>query len=187
MSNPFELYDVIRRIDSVLSQRRYEFISMSIGPDLPIDDYDVHSWTAFLDDHLASGSTLATIAIGNNGKADRASGNARIQVPADCVNGLAIGATDYAGNDWDRAGYSALGPGRRPGVVKPDLVAFGGCRDEPFRVVAPDKAVDETHGTSFAAPTVMRTAIGVRTIFGDRLDPLTLKALLIHTAERHPT
>ena len=186
MSNPFELYDVIRRIDSVLSQRRYEFISMSIGPDLPIDDYDVHSWTAFLDDHLASGSTLATIAIGNNGKADRASGNARIQVPADCVNGLAIGATDYAGNDWDRAGYSALGPGRRPGVVKPDLVAFGGCRDEPFRVVAPDKAVDETHGTSFAAPTVMRTAIGVRTIFGDRLDPLTLKALLIHTAERHP-
>ena len=186
MTDPFELYDVIRRIDSVLSQRHYEFISMSIGPDLPIDDDEVHSWTAFLDDHLASGLTLATIAIGNNGKADRASGNARIQVPADCVNGLAIGAADYAGDDWNRAGYSALGPGRRPGVVKPDLVAFGGCHDEPFRVVGADKTITETDGTSFAAPTVMRTAIGVRTMFGDRLDPLTLKAILIHTAERHP-
>ena len=185
--DPYELYDVIRRIDSVLSQNHYPFVNLSIGPALPIEDDEVHAWTAVLDTHLSDGRTLATIAIGNNGLNDRPSGNARIQVPGDCVNALSVGAADSNGVFWNRAPYSPFGPGRAPGIVKPDVVAFGGDLAEPFFTLAEDKSVVATSGTSFAAPAVLRAALGVRGLFGERLDPLALKALVIHTAEKHKT
>jgi len=183
--DPYELYDVLRRIDSVLSQNDYPFVNLSIGPSLPIEDDEVHSWTAVLDTHLSDGRTLATIAIGNNGRNDRPSGNARIQVPGDCVNALSVGAASSKEDIWSRAPYSGFGPGRAPGIVKPDLVAFGGSLAEPFLTLAGDKSVISISGTSFASPTVLRAALGVRGLFGERLDPLALKALLIHTAEKH--
>ncbi len=181
--DPFELYDVIRRIESVLAQNDYDFINLSIGPSLPIEDDEVHLWTAFLDQHLADGRTLATIAVGNNGLNDRESGNARVQVPGDAVNALCVGAANSQGVAWSRAPYSAFGPGRTPGLVKPDVVAFGGVPTEPFLTLAGDKSLTATRGTSFASPSTLRTALGIRGLFGERLDPLALKALLIHTAE----
>jgi len=183
-SDPFELYDVIRRIESILSQNDFNFINLSIGPHLPIEDDEVHSWTAFLDSHLADGQALATVAIGNNGRNDRQSGNARIQVPGDSVNALCVGAANSQSDNWGRAPYSALGPGRSPGVIKPDVIAFGGVAAEPFLTVSNDGSVASTAGTSFSAPATLRTAIGIRSLFGERLDPLALKALIIHTAER---
>ncbi|MFD3706710.1 S8 family peptidase [Nocardia sp. NPDC058658] len=179
-----ELYAAIERIDSVLRQRKYEFVNVSIGPELPIEDDEVHAWTAFWDDYLSDGTTLATIAVGNNGEADRPSGNARVQVPADSVNALAIGSSDRVGAQWNRASYSAIGPGRSPGTVKPDLLAFGGSDHEPFHVVGPDGTAVPDSGTSFAAPMALRAALGARTLFGPKLGALDLKALLVHTAER---
>ncbi len=184
-SDPYELYDVLRRIETVLSQNAYSFINLSIGPYLPIEDDEVHSWTAFLDSHLSDGRTLATVAIGNNGCNDRPSGNARIQVPGDCVNALSVGAVNSQSDSWVRAPYSALGPGRTPGIVKPDVVTFGGTQAEPFLTIAEDSSLIAITGTSFASPAALRTALGVRGLFGERLDPLALKALLIHTAEQH--
>lgn len=182
-NDPYELYDVIRRIEAVLSQNDYSFVNLSIGPAFPIEDDEVHPWTAFLDQHLADGRTLATVAIGNNGELDRAIGNARVQVPGDAVNALCVGAANSKGERWGRAPYSAFGPGRTPGLVKPDVLAFGGVPTEPFLTVASDKSVTATRGTSFSSPATLRTALGVRSLFGERLDPLALKALLIHTAE----
>ena len=182
--DPYELYDVIRRIESVLSQNDYPFLNLSIGPSLPMEDDEVHSWTAFLDQFLADGQTLATVAIGNNGRNDRESGNARIQVPGDAVNALCVGAANSQSDTWGRAPYSAVGPGRTPGLVKPDVVAFGGVPTEPFLTLASDLTVTARGGTSFASPATLRTALGVRGLFGDRLDPLALKALLIHTSQR---
>lgn len=185
--DPFELYSVLTRIESVLMQRSYDFVSISLGPDLPIEDDEVHAWTAFWDTQLASGDTLLTIAVGNNGDNDVASGNARVQVPSDSVNALAVGAANSTGTSWRRARYSALGPGRAPGVIKPDIVAFGGSSREPFICVAPDGTPSSTCGTSFSSPLTLRTALGVRTLFGDRVSPLALKALLVHTADpTHP-
>ncbi|MBV9140744.1 MAG: S8 family peptidase [Pseudonocardiales bacterium] len=178
--DPEELYDVLARIQQVLSTRIYEFISLSIGPDLPIEDDEVHSWTAVLDEHLSDGRTLATIAVGNNGELDRGCGNARIQVPSDCVNALAVGSSATTSDDWYRAPYSAWGPGRSPGIVKPDLVSFGGSAEQPFHVVGSSGASVPTCGTSFATPAAMRMALGVRAHLGSRLEPLALKALLIH-------
>jgi hypothetical protein len=188
-NEPMELYDVLHRIQDVLETHEYQFVSFSIGPSLPIEDDDVHPWTAVLDEHLSPGHALAALAVGNNGREDRASGNARVQVPSDCVNAIAVGAADSSKSTWKRASYSALGPGRSPGFVKPDVLSFGGSAHEPFYVVAPtspDSAAG-AEGTSFSTPSAMRLALGVRAHFGSRISPLALKALLIHCAEDPPT
>lgn len=183
-ADPYELYTVLERIESVLTQRNYPFVSISIGPALPIEDDEVHAWTSFWDAHLADGNTLTTVAIGNNGAYDRASGNARVQVPSDSVNAVAIGAADSSSQSWRRATYSAIGPGRAPGTVKPDVLAFGGSLQEPFICVDTDGNLTTTCGTSFASPLAMRTALGIHTFFGSQVGPMATKALLIHTADQ---
>jgi hypothetical protein len=88
-------------------------------------------------------------------------------------------------HDWARASYSAIGPGRSPGVVKPDLMAFGGTATQYFHVLAPGKkpVLAPQLGTSFAAPYLLRSAVGVRAILGPELSPLAIKALLVHSAD----
>jgi hypothetical protein len=180
-----ELYQVLERIEDVLATQEYDFINLSIGPCLPIEDDDVHAWTAVLDDRLARTSTLAAIAVGNDGESDSATGLDRVQVPSDCVNALAIGACDTTESDWLRAPYSSVGPGRSPGLIKPDMVGFGGSVARPFVVLSHelDPKLTTTGGTSFAAPSVVRMASGVRAHFGANLNHLAIRALLVHTAE----
>ena len=183
--NPHELFDVLERIDKVLVEKEYDFINLSIGPKLPIEDDDVHAWTAVLDDRLSRGTTLATIAVGNDGEGDAAAGLNRIQVPSDCVNGLSVGACDSPETPWKRCTYSSVGPGRSPGLVKPDFVEFGGCLQRPFIVLSENGVLvlKATEGTSFSAPSVLRLATGVRAHFGASLHTLAIRALLIHTTE----
>lgn len=185
-SDPYELYEVLRRIDDVLRTRRYGMFNLSIGPYLPVEDDEVHPWTALLDQHLADGNALASLAVGNTGAVTGAASESRIQVPADCVNGLSVGAADSVRSDWRRASYSSFGPGRSPGVVKPDVVHFGGDGMEQFlvydRQAAP--ALAQTCGTSFAAPAALRVAAGLRAHFGERISAVALKALLVHAAEQ---
>lgn len=184
--NSLELYNAIRRISQVLQNKEYHFVNLSVGPALSIDDDEVHAWTAILDEHLATGNTLLTVAAGNNGERDRESGNARIQVPSDSVNALTVGAScDIAENDWDKATYSAWGPGRSPGKIKPDLLAFGGCLESPFILLSPviDDHITSAMGTSFSAPYALHIAVSLKKRFPE-LTPLALKCLLIHKASR---
>jgi hypothetical protein len=150
------------------------------------EDDEVTAWTALLDHYAARGEALVTVAAGNSGELDHASGNARVQPPADGVNVLSVGAADRTGPGWARAPYSSVGPGRSPGLVKPDGVAFGGSEQEPFHVLAPppgSRAVGTT-GTSFAAPAAQRLLVGVRTHLGPVVQPLALHALAVHRADR---
>ncbi len=183
--DPLELYRTLRLVEQVLLIRYYEFINLSLGPDLPIEDREVHAWTSVIDDLLSDGDTLMTVAVGNNGERDRPSGNARVQVPSDCVNALAVGAVDSTDDDWARASYSAVGPGRSPGVIKPDLMAFGGDPTKYFHVLTPGTkpALVPQLGTSFASPYLLRSAVGIRAILGTELTPLAIKALLVHSAD----
>lgn len=183
-----ELYRTLAHIEEVLLSRQYQFLNLSLGPNLATDDDDVHSWTALLDTMLSDGNTLMTVAAGNNGQANASMGLNRIQVPADSVNALSVGSANHSGAPWARADYSAIGPGRSPGRRKPDVVAFGGCPKEYFHVPVPGRAAElaTTMGTSFAAPYVLRTAVGVRAVLGDAVDPLTIKALLVHAAQLDP-
>ncbi|TWU55931.1 S8 family peptidase [Rubripirellula reticaptiva] len=186
--DPYDLYDTLARIRDVLQVRKYGFVNLSIGPSLPIEDDDVHAWTAVLDSLLSSGETLATVAIGNAGEKDRPSGNARVQVPSDSVNALAVGATDRSNEKWARAKYSCYGPGRSPGVIKPEVVSFGGCSAEPFFVMDSSLtiAIPEA-GTSLASPATLRLGMGVRAHFGADFSALAIKALLVHCCEPHET
>ena len=184
--DPHELYEVLDRIDKVLSSKPYEFFNLSLGPHLPVEDDDVHAWTAVLDERLSNGTMIATIAVGNDGDADSLARLNRIQVPSDCVNGLSVGACDVPDSPWQRAPYSSVGPGRSPGLVKPDLVAFGGSMQRPFLVVSDDDKglIEATGGTSFSAPLTLRTATGIRAHIGPTLGTLAIKTLLIHCAEQ---
>lgn len=183
--NPFELFEILDRIKDVLETNNYDFINLSLGPRLPIEDDDVHAWTAVLDDYLSKKATLATIAVGNDGEGDPTIKANRVQVPADCVNALAIGACDVPDDGWQRAGYSSIGPGRSPGLVKPDLVEFGGSTPRPFLTLdmLDGKQIIPTGGTSFAAPSVLRLAAGVKAHFGNSLSTLAIRTLLIHCSE----
>lgn len=184
--HPFELFEVLKRIKSVLDNenKKYDFINLSLGPALPVSDDEVHAWTASLDQYLSDGQTLATIAVGNYYPGQ----SPRVQVPADCVNALAIGACDRPGDGWKRAPYSAMGPGRSPGLIKPDLVDFGGGDKYKFLCLDPDgtsvvmKLISLT-GTSCASPAVLRLATGIRAHFGKTLNLLAIRALMVHSSD----
>ncbi|MFO8008947.1 MAG: S8 family serine peptidase [Candidatus Brocadiia bacterium] len=179
-----DLYDVLGRVQEVLNAGEYEFVNLSIGPELPVDDRDVHAWTAVLDEYLASGAAMAAVAAGNNGAADAESGDTRVLVPSDSVNAVAVGASDKQTSGWARAPYSAVGPGRRPGRVKPDVVCFGGSDGQPFYTVGQDGRPRTTMGTSFASPLLLRTAMGIRVAVGPEVPAVAVKAMLINGAQR---
>jgi len=183
--DPFELYRTLTHVEDILLSRQYQFINLSLGPDLPTDDDDVHSWTAVLDTLLSDGETLMTVAAGNNGNNDQAADLHRVQVPGDSVNALCVGAAGLRSEEWTRAFYSAQGPGRTPGRIKPDVLAFGGSPEDYFHVPTdgPRPQLTATMGTSFAAPYALRSAVGVRAVLGETVHPLTIKALLIHAAK----
>jgi hypothetical protein len=190
LDDPLKLYRSLALVEEVLLSRQYEFINLSLGPDLPVEDQDVHPWTSLIDSLLSDGNTFMTVAIGNNGERDRASGNARVQVPSDSVNAVAVGSADETSEVWKRAPYSAVGPGRMPGVVKPDLLAFGGsAATKYFHVLAPGTpgskpTIAPNQGTSFAAPYLLRKAVGIRAILGTEMSPLVIKALMVDAAQQ---
>lgn len=178
-----DLYDCMRRIDAVLSTGTVDFANISLGPRMAIDDGQPHAWTSMLDGHLASGTTLMSVAVGNDGTLQGPMG--RIQPPADAVNALAVGAADSLGFMWGRAAYSCIGPGRSPGLVKPDGVAFGGTDSEPLVLLNPlSGGLCGVQGTSFASPLVLRTAAAACAMSETKLSATALRALLIHRAER---
>lgn len=183
--NKYELYEVLARIDHVLATTPYDFINLSIGPELAIRDDDVHAWTAVLDDRLSRTDTFASVAVGNGGEGDESAALNRIQVPSDCVNAISVGAADRPDAGWRRAPYSSVGPGRSPGLMKPDLVEFGGSIERPFLVLSDSSnpLLEPTGGTSFAAPSLLRLATGVRAHLGSNIGLLAVRALMVHGAE----
>ena len=184
LADDFELFSLLDRIEGVLTSRRYDLVNISLGPDCAVDDDDVNVWTSTLDQLLSTGDTIATVACGNNGERDQASFLHRVQPPSDGVNMLAVGASDRIGTDWRRAPYSACGPGRSPGYVKPDFLIFGGSHAAPFLALstAAPPTGSGTMGTSFAAPLAMREGAGIRAQFSTPLWAPTVKALLVHAA-----
>ena len=178
-----DMFEVLSRIEAVLKLKRYKYINLSLGPQMPIDDDDVHVWTSVIDSYLQDGSSLITVAAGNDG--DQPGEYGRIQPPSDMVNCLAIGACNSNELDWKRSSYSCIGPGRSPGIVKPDGVMFGGDRDNLFKVYSPlsDTFVG-TAGTSFAAPYALRVAAGIDAIADFALSVSSIKALLVHHAQQ---
>ncbi|GLQ89036.1 hypothetical protein GCM10007898_26080 [Dyella flagellata] len=185
--SPEQALDVLDRIVTAFrgaraSGKPYRFANISLGPVATFFDDDVHEWTSRLDVELADGSTLCTAAVGNNGLLDGEL--ARIQPPGDAVNVFSIGAAGSTKKKWTRAPYSAIGPGRSPGYVKPDVVAFGGSNEEPVAVFNPlAGGVIGVAGTSFASPLALRVAAGADAMSRSSFDPVTLQALIINACQ----
>lgn len=179
--------DVIDRIISTLQAARdegqpYSLANLSLGPRLPIVDDDPHEWTVRLDDFLSLGDLFMTVAAGNDGAAGQDLG--RVQPPADAVNAFTVGASDNHHGKAKRAPYSCLGPGRSPGLVKPDVVAFGGAQSNPMRLIDPVTGLVNKHaGTSYAAPLALRLAAGLMASVTDPVSPSMLHALLVSKAQ----
>lgn len=182
-----EAIDVLDRIIEHLDKNhgKYKYINLSVGPDIPISDDEVNSWTARLDEKLSKSNLVVTVAVGNNGHKDAIPGANRISPPSDGVNVLAVGSSNETTKKWQRASYSNIGPGRRPGVVKPDGLAFGGSNEESFMVISPSTKHRSRAemGTSFAAPAVLRATVGVETYIGSHLSAIAVRALMIHRTE----
>lgn len=187
-TNDLEYLDVLDRILNHLDTNKgqYQFINISLGPNFAAEDDDVNQWTSSLDQRFCSDQIIATIAVGNDGHLDDGLKLNRIQPPSDGVNILAVGACDSTKHNWKRASYSCVGPGRSPGYVKPDGVAFGGSDDSPFMILAASSKPQATPnaGTSFASPYVLGCAAGTKSLAGSELSPLAIRALLIHRAEQ---
>lgn len=187
-----EYVDVLDRILDYLDSNKgkYQFVNLSLGPDFPIEDDDVNQWTSALDERFSNDQVLAAIAAGNSGERDSDLKLNRIQPPSDGVNILSVGAADTRNSKWKRASYSSVGPGRSPGFVKPDGVAFGGTDSEPFMVLdaSTKPSTIPIQGTSFASPFALSAAVGARVFAGSSLSQLALRALMIHRAEpgKHP-
>lgn len=180
----FALYEPLTRIKEILSKKKFQFINLSIGPETEIEDGHVHSWTTFVDEYLANNDVLMTVAAGNVPK-DTPSVT-RIQPPADAVNALTVGSANSDGPLWDGHHESCTGPGRSPGLIKPDGLKFAGNLSTPIHFFAGRSAglIEVLGGTSFAAPLVLRIAAGVKAATDFPLSALALKALMIHHAER---
>lgn len=60
----FEFYDCLDRILEHLdsSERAYDFVNFSLGPDLAVDDDEVNRWTSELDQRFSSNKSLAVSA-----------------------------------------------------------------------------------------------------------------------------
>lgn len=181
----FEYFEVVDRIISHLDENagRYQCINLSIGPSIPISDDEISYWTSALDERFARSQFIPAVAVGNSGKSDAASGLNRIQPPADAVNALSVGASDKLTSPWRRADYSSVGPGRAPGLVKPDGVAFGGTQAHPFYVIDDNSRSRPVSGTSFATPLLLNAATGLSLQLGGDVNPLAMRALMIHRAQ----
>ena len=181
-----ELYPVLRRIATVLKDHKYDYVVLCVGPYTPVEDDDVHLWTIVIDKFARTGVPLFVIAAGNTGEGDAILGFNRIQPPADSVNGFSVGASNTAEAFFcQKAIYSSVGPGRSPGFVKPDAIAFGGVEERPFWGTdsANPAMVTALQGTSFAAPNAARMALAIRAHLGPVVTPLAVKAILTHHAD----
>lgn len=173
-----EMFDAVHRICEVIDRGQHQYINISLAPSEIVYDDDVHLWTSVLEKRLASGSILAAVAAGNHGR--KAYPDSRVQVPADLVNALAVGSCTSATGPVLRAVDSSIGPGRSPGLVKPDGLAWG---DQVPLFEPRSGGLVLVDGSSVASPLALRTCVGAAAM-AHGISPRVARALLVHTTER---
>ena len=179
----YALHDVLARIKAVLSKRTYDFVNLSLGPQVEFDDGHVDPWTSTIDELVADGKTLAVVAAGNVPDDDPL--KVRVQPPGDAVNVITVGTANSSEFLWDRKSNSCIGPCRSPGLVKPDGLMYSGSEHKALLVHAGGGAAIPLDGyTSYGAPLLMRIGAGLRAVTDFPLQPIAPRALLIHHAER---
>lgn len=178
-----EMYWLLDVIKDIIDAGDYHVVNLSLGPQRAFEEDILDRWTAELDELAHRRDVLFVVAAGNQG-ASTDETLRRIQVPADMVNGLTVGACD-ADSPSRRASYSSIGPGRAGARVRPSGVAFGGTGAQQFLGIdgAGFRLADA--GTSYSSPLtvhgladlVSRTSVGL-------VSAVTLRAFALHFARR---
>lgn len=185
-----EPYWFLEQIKPVLESGDYEVISLSYGPEVPVDEDEVPDLFTATIDELAYQHDLTVLnAVGNNGLPEPSPlGGDRVMAPADAVNGLGVGSCEdpHPRATPTRAQYSCVGPGRHGLAIQPAGVMFGGRDDARFVGAAPGGGMQAHMGTSYATPTAARACV---TLDADQLSPqatidaATRRALMMHFTE----
>jgi hypothetical protein len=183
-----DLIWVLDQIEDTLQRTSHRIVSLSLAPAFSCEaDEEPHIWTSRLDELAAERGILFVVAVGNNGEDDASAGLNLVQVPSDMANGLAVGACNVSPptTPWGRTPYSAVGPGRAGGVVRPTGLCFGGDAGRLFCGVQPGGGLGVGRGTSFAAPNAVRGLATLAAAFGrSRFSPDLLRTFAVHFAEQ---
>jgi hypothetical protein len=184
-AGPLGVYWILDRLVERVRADGHSLVSLSIGPDEPVEDgQEPTRWTAELDALAADGVTFI-VAAGNNGERDSVLGLNRVLAPGDMVNGISVGACTTSYGAAIRASYSPVGPGREGQRVAPTGVAFGGSESEPFVAIDPSGRLANTAGTSFAAPVAARGVADLWTALDQtRRTPAHSRLFAVHFASR---
>ncbi len=179
------LYGVVDAIETEVPRLppNARVINVSLGPAGPFDPVPGR-FTYAIDRLSYETGRLFFTAVGNWGI--KKAGLERIQMPADSVNNLAIGAyrLEPTTGEQVHAEYSCRGPGRSGCAMKPDLVGFGGSPEAPFYVVdGTSGMIVGTQGTSFSTPTASSLAGSLLAQAASPLTTQACRALLIAAAE----
>ena len=159
-----EAYWVLDQIvECVEDKDRWKIISLSYGPDEPVDeDSEPNRFTAEIDRLAYERDVTFLLAVGNLDEHERRVrsplGLDRIKAPADSVNAIGVGACDALHPSAPvRSDYSCWGPGRSGLRVAPLVVAFGGDRlGQEFLGAAPNGGFQSDCGTSYSTPAAAR-------------------------------
>jgi hypothetical protein len=176
---------LLASIVAAVEASRPAIVNLSVGPELAIeDDQEPNEWTSTLDSLAYEHGVLFVVAAGNTGKNDEVTGLNRVQVPADMVNGVSVGAVTSPSPepDWRRADYSSRGPGRAGSRVQPVCAQFGGSASDYFPLLQADGHFGFNQGTSFAAPLVTH-ALAELAAELPVASPDVLRAFAVHFAE----
>ncbi|MEC5151685.1 S8 family peptidase [Cryobacterium sp. GrIS_2_6] len=184
--NDLHCFWALDQIKAVIENGLHDVYNLSLGPRLPVADHSIpNRWTNELDELAWQKQVLIVVAAGNDGHYSPGTGLHRVQVPADMVNGLTVGACDIPAPQpkWLRSPESSYGPGRYGGRISPAVVQFGGTAVDPMWVLTAHGQLRKDAGTSFAAPVVTHALSGLINRL-DSADPSTLRAFAVHFAER---
>lgn len=189
---PGDLYGywILDQVLDVVERGDHKIVNLSLGPELAVEDGSLpNRWTSELDRLAWEYDVLFVVAAGNTGLAPAHVGLNRVQVPADMVNGLAVGACDTAapGKPWARSAYSSIGPGRAGCRAQPVGLQFGGAAETTlFPLLKTSGSFLEASGTSFSAP-VHTHALAELTTQLPQANPSVLRAFSVHFADRPAT
>lgn len=179
---------------------------MSLGLSISVEDEFFSSLGSFLDIIQEDNNIIITLPSGNYTHAnqrkwppqDNIINDDRLQVPADSVRAITVGAIACKDNNDSivktnqPASYSCKGPGPSY-IVKPELIHYSGnvgfnngtlhSLNQGIRSFDENGRITEDAGTSFACPLVARTLA----ILDHKLDSSTsnnlIKALAIHHSQ----
>lgn len=183
-------YWMLDRIIEIVKQGKHHIVNLSLGPEKHVEDFaEPDRWTSELDRLAHELGVLFVVAAGNGGEWAALHPDSdfhRVQVPADMVNGLAVGSCTlpYPEKNWKRAPYSSMGPGRHGARVQPSGVQYGGTEEAGMPLLRGDGSIMHNHGTSFSAP-LMTHALSRLAVELPTFNANTLRAFAVHFAERH--